>query len=136
MFVTASPHLLEGVVQSQPQTGWIKSAWIRLEHAVKDLFGNLTSDQVIANAFAAVLIAGIMGVILGGIFIVVGLYLTATLNNAMPSVNDTSYNASKTVVQGNINTAFQILGVALIFGSIGVIIASLMGWVGGGAPAR
>jgi len=138
MAVAANPHLLEGVVHSQemPFAGFFKRALIRTEKFVKDLFGHPTANQVYANAFAAVLIAGIMGVILGAVFLVVGLFLTATLNNAMPGVNDTNYNATKTQVNGNINTAFTILGVALIFGGIGVIISSLMGWIGGGGVVR
>jgi len=53
----------------------------------------------------------------------------------MPAVNDTNYTTTKNAVNSNINTAFTILGVALIFGGIGVIISSLMGWVGGGGGA-
>src|SRR3990170_6913030 len=145
MAVMADPRLLEGVVNVQESMSFLKRAQIKLEKQTKDIFGHLNAvfgpilgpvaGPVMANAFAAILIAGIMGVILGAVFLMVGMFLTATLNNAMPAVNDTNYTTTKNAVNSNINTAFTILGVALIFGGIGVIISSLMGWVGGGGGA-
>lgn len=82
------------------------------------------------NAFMAVLVGSIMAVVVGSIMLYVGLFASITVYNAIPTANLTA--ADNTTLQGvktNVNTAFTLLGIVLIVGGAGGIIAVLLGFV-------
>ena len=90
-----------------------------------------------ANAMMGVVLGGVFTVFVGAIMIYAGLFGVATLRNALPGVNDSNYNASLASVSSNVNSAFTILGVVLIFVGIGAILAAVMGFIPGGrTPGR
>ncbi len=83
------------------------------------------------NAFAAILIMSIMAVIVGAVMLIIGIFVTATVSNSIPTAGLTSaQNTTIANANSNISTAFTLLGVILIVGGAGGIIAVLLGFVG------
>lgn len=85
------------------------------------------------NAFAAILIMSIMAVVVGAVMLLIGIFVTATVGNAIPTGSLTAaQNTSLTNANSNVATAFTLLGIILIVGGAGGIIAVLLGFVGPG----
>ena len=83
------------------------------------------------HAFAAILITSIMAVIVGAIMLIIGILVTSTVSNSIPTANlTTAQNNTLNSANTNIGTAFTLLGVILIVGGAGGIIAVLLGFVG------
>lgn len=83
------------------------------------------------HAFAAILITSIMAVIVGAIMLIIGIFVTSTVSNSIPTANlTTAQNNTLNSANTNIGTAFTLLGVILIVGGAGGIIAVLLGFVG------
>lgn len=84
------------------------------------------------KAFFGMLIMGVMAVIVGAAMLYIGLYVTVTISQSIPSVVDAAYNTSLANVKSNVNTAFTVLGLALLVGGFGIIINVLRtGFVSG-----
>ena len=77
------------------------------------------------GGFAAMLIMGIMGIIVGAAMLYIGLFITVTISAAIPPVEDAAYNTTLATVKSNVNTAFTVLGLALLVGGFGVVIYTL-----------
>lgn len=90
---------------------------------------SIKQDAKEHNANVALLVGSIMGIIVGGVMIYIGLFMTATVNTVMPGVNDSDYNATKTKTSGYINTAFTLLGIVLVFSCFGLMIYSIWSMV-------
>lgn len=89
------------------------------------------------NAFAAILIMSIMAVIVGSIMLIIGIFVTSTVSNSIPTANLTAtQNTTLETANQNIGTAFTLLGVILIVGGAGGIIAVLLGFVSGPAQVQ
>lgn len=88
--------------------------------------------QETKNGFAAILIGSIMAVVIGAIMLYIGVFVTATVSSSIPTGSLTAAdNTTLASVRSNVNTAFTILGIILIVGGAGGIIATLMGFTGG-----
>jgi uncharacterized membrane protein len=109
------------------QTGDKKTVMATYYHWVDEL-------QKDKGAFAGILIASIMAVIIGGIMLYIGLFVNAVVSSSIPVVNDANYNTTLSTTKTNVNTAFTLLGIILIVGGAAGIIAVLMGFGGGGRP--
>lgn len=86
----------------------------------------IQKDAKAKNANVTMLTISILGIIVGGVMIYIGLFMTATVNNTMPAViNDTGYNDTKQKTASYINTSFTLLGVVLMFSCFGLMIYSI-----------
>lgn len=89
-----------------------------------------TKERYPQNAFMAVLVGSIMAVVVGSIMLYVGLFASVTVYNAIPTGSLTAAdNTTLAGVKTNVNTAFTLLGIVLIVGGAGGIIAVLLGFV-------
>lgn len=82
------------------------------------------------EGFAAALIAGIMGVVIGAAMLYIGLFVNVVLGSSIDTALVAAGGANTTLlaVQGNVNTAFTLLGISMIVGGAAVIIGTLMGF--------
>lgn len=94
-----------------------------------DVLESVKQDAKERNANVALLVGSIMGIIVGGVMIYIGLFMTATVNSVMPGVNDSNYNDTKTKTGTYINIAFTLLGIVLVFSCFGLMIYSIWSMV-------
>jgi len=87
------------------------------------------------GAFAALVIAGFSGILVGAVFLIIGLLVVDSIDGAIGILNGTM-NTTQTSIMTSIGQAFTIGGVALIVVGVAVIVAVLFGMVGGGGRAR
>ena len=80
------------------------------------------------SAIGVAMIAGIVMVIIGGIIYMLGVYLVATVNNAIPAGSATSvgsaalFCSSRDTSLTNIANAFNIVGIGVVVGGIVAIL--------------
>ena len=79
-----------------------------------------------------IVIAGIMICIVGFVMLFIGLYIVFTVQTSLPSITSTTYNNTVTSLNSYVATTFPILGLALMVIGFAIILASLMGGLGGG----
>ena len=119
----------------------VKNYVVRISNAAHNGTGAVKAEyeqigkEVVAeygeNAFAAILIMSIMAVIVGAVMLIIGIFVTATVSNSIPQGGLTAaQNTTIANANSNISTAFTLLGVILIVGGAGGIIAVLLGFVG------
>ena len=85
------------------------------------------------KAFAGVLVASIMAVVIGSVMLYIGLFVGATVYAAIPSGKlSNADNDTLAGIKSNVNTAFSILGIIMIVGGAAGIISVLMGSFGAG----
>lgn len=87
------------------------------------------------GAFSALVIAGFSAILVGATFLIIGLLVVNSVNEAIGPIAG-ALNASQGSVLTSIGQAFTIGGVALIVVGVAVIVAVLFGMVGGGRPTR
>lgn len=84
----------------------------------------------IKNAFMAVLIGSIMAVVVGAVMLYIGIFTSVTVYNAIPHAGLTAAdNTTLSDVKTNVNTAFTLLGIVMIVGGAGGILAVLLNFV-------
>ena len=89
------------------------------------------------NAFAGILVASIMAVVIGSVMLYIGLFVSVTVYNAIPNGSLTAAdNTTLAGIKTNVNTAFTILGIIMIVGGAAGIIAVLLGMAGGRGVGR
>jgi NADH:ubiquinone oxidoreductase subunit 3 (subunit A) len=79
-------------------------------------------------------VGSVMALVVGGFMAYIGLFLNASINNSLPSVNDAAYNTTLATTRANINTGYTVIGIMfIIIGAAGCILAlmSVVGMVGG-----
>jgi NADH:ubiquinone oxidoreductase subunit 3 (subunit A) len=78
-------------------------------------------------------VGSVMALVVGGFMAYIGLFLNASINNSLPSVNDAAYNVTLATTRANINTGYTVIGIMfIIIGAAGCILAlmSVVGMVG------
>jgi hypothetical protein len=82
------------------------------------------------KGFAAALIAGIMGIVVGAAMLYVGLLVNVVIGSNIDDaiVSAGGSNATYLTTSANVNTAFTLLGISMIVGGAAVIIGTLMGF--------
>jgi len=87
------------------------------------------------EAFAALIIAGFSGILVGAVFLIIGLLVVNAVNTSTGAIAGT-LNTTQGSIITSIGQAFTIGGVALIVVGVAVIVAVLFGMIGGGGRTR
>ena len=86
------------------------------------------------GAFSMLIIAGFSAILVGAVFLIIGILVVNSVNNAIGLITTGPMNTTQQQVMASIGQAFVIGGVALIVVGVAVIVAVLFGMVGG--PGR
>lgn len=82
------------------------------------------------NAFLGIVIMSVMSLVVGSVFLYIGIFVNAVVYNAIPTAGlDASDNATLTGVKTNVNTAFTLGGIIMIVIGAAGIISVLLGMV-------
>ena len=98
---------------------------------LKNYFGITDND-----AFSMLIIAGFSAILVGAVFLIIGILVVNAVNNAVGLITSGPLNTTQTSVLTSIGQAFTIGGVSLIVVGVAVIVAVLFGMVGGGGMRR
>jgi hypothetical protein len=98
---------------------------------VKSYFG--LRDE---KAFSMLVIAGFSAILIGAVFLIIGVLVVNAVNNAAGLITSGPMNTTQQSVMSSIGQAFTIGGVALIVVGVAVIVAVLLGMVGGSGRGR
>jgi len=89
------------------------------------------------RAFSMLVIAGFSAILVGAVFLIIGVLVVNAVNNAVGLILTGPMNTTQQSVMTSIGQAFVIGGVSLIVVGVAVIVAVLFGMVGGaGMGAR
>jgi len=82
------------------------------------------------NAFLGIVITSVMALIVGSVFLYIGLFINVTVYNAIPTSGLTAAdNATMLSIKNNVNTAFTLGGIIMIVIGAAGIISVLLGMV-------
>jgi hypothetical protein len=83
-----------------------------------------------SNAFLAVVIMSVMSLVVGSVFLYIGIFVNTVVYNAIPTAQmTTADNATMAGVKTNVNTAFTLGGIIMIVIGAAGIISVLLGMV-------
>ena len=83
------------------------------------------------RAFSMLIIAGFSAILVGAVFLIIGILVVNAVNNAVGLITSGPMNTTQASVLTSIGQAFVIGGVSLIVVGVAVIVAVLFGMVGG-----
>jgi hypothetical protein len=83
------------------------------------------------KAFSMLIIAGFSAILVGAVFLIIGILVVNAVNNAVGVITSGPLNTTQVSVITSIGQAFTIGGVSLIVVGVAVIVAVLFGMVGG-----
>ena len=89
---------------------------------LKQYFGITDSD-----AFSMLIIAGFSAILVGAVFLIIGILVVNAVNSAVGLITSGPLNTTQASVLTSIGQAFTIGGVALIVVGVAVIVAVLFG---------
>ena len=82
------------------------------------------------NAFLGIVITSVMALVVGSVFLYIGLFLNVTVYNAIPTSGLTAAdNTTLLGIKTNVNTAFTLGGIIMIVIGTAGIISVLLGMV-------
>jgi hypothetical protein len=91
---------------------------------------NMEVAALTKNAFLGVVIMSVMSLVVGSVFLYIGIFVNAVVYNAIPTAGlDASDNTTLTGVKTNVNTAFTLGGIIMIVIGAAGIISVLLGMV-------
>jgi hypothetical protein len=79
------------------------------------------------KAFSMLIIAGFSAILVGAVFLIIGILVVNAVNNAIGLITTGPMNTTQASVMTSIGQAFTIGGVALIVVGVAVIVAVLFG---------
>jgi len=93
----------------------------------------IEATKLTKNAFLGIVIMSVMSLVVGSVFLYIGIFVSTTVRNAIPTSNATDAdNASTATLNGvstNVNTAFVLGGIIMIVIGAAGIISVLLGMV-------
>lgn len=86
--------------------------------------------QKVHNAFLGIVITSVMALVVGSVFLYIGLFVNVTVYNAIPTASLTEAdNTTLLGIKTNVNTAFTLGGIIMIVIGAAGIISVLLGMV-------
>lgn len=90
----------------------------------------IESTKLTKNAFLGIVIMSVMSLVVGSVFLYIGIFVNATVYNSIPTgTMDATDNATLEGVKTNVNTAFTLGGIIMIVIGAAGIISVLLGMV-------
>jgi len=100
--------------------------------ATQATFDLFTSQIAEKNAYLAVVVGSVMALVVGSVFLYIGLFVNATVYNAIPTAGlSAADNTTLAGVKTNVNTGFTLMGIVIIVIGAAGIISVLLGMAGG-----
>ncbi|PWB55606.1 MAG: hypothetical protein C3F06_02420 [Candidatus Methanoperedenaceae archaeon] len=94
----------------------------------------IEATKLTKNAFLGIVIMSVMSLVVGSVFLYIGIFVNTTVYNAIPvpttnTTADLEFNATMAGVKTNVNTAFTLGGIIMIVIGAAGIISVLLGMV-------
>jgi len=90
----------------------------------------IEATKLTRNAFLGIVIMSVMSLVVGSVFLYIGIFVNTTVYNAIPTAGMTaSDNTTLQGVKTNVNTAFTLGGIIMIVIGAAGIISVLLGMV-------
>ena len=99
-----------------------------------DTVMRIEATKLTKNAFLGVVVMSVMSLVVGSVFLYIGIFVNTTVYNAIPvpttnTTADLEFNATMLGVKTNVNTAFTLGGIIMIIIGAAGIITVLLGMV-------
>jgi len=95
-----------------------------------DTVMRIEATKLTKNAFLGVVIMSVMSLVVGSVFLYIGLFVNTVVYNAIPTASFTAAdNTTLLGVKTNVNTAFTLGGIIMIVIGAAGIITVLLGMV-------